>query len=335
MNAMPAHQFFLALLLVAGLALAPCAEASTTCTASMSNVSFGNVNPFDGSVSVNATIQYSCTITSILSSSRVRLCFSIGSGAQGDGSITPRRMTGTATPMSFNLFKDASYTQIWGTRADAAGPMHATMEIGALLGSVTQNASLTVYGRVPANQTALVPGAYSNNFSGINTELIYRYNEFLLGLEPFPVSCSGSGTGGTGTFPFTASASVVAACNPAFTVQNIDFGTHGLLTASIDTSATVAPQCTNTTPYQIGLDNGLYAVGNTRRMRSAGGRHVSYELYRDAGRSQRWGNTVNTDTVSATGDGSAQSLPIYARVAPQTTPPEGAYSDTVTVTIYY
>lgn len=332
---MYAHRLLSALLLLAGLAHMPRVEATTTCSASMSNVVFGNVNPFDGTVSVNATIQYSCTITSILSTSRIRLCLSIGSGAQGDGNISPRRMTGPATPMLFNLFKDSAYTEIWGTRANAAGPVEATMEVGAFLGSVTQNASRTVYGRVPSGQTTLAPGSYTNSFSGIHTELIYRYNEFLLGLSPFPDNCDGSGAGSSGTFPFVASATVATTCNPSFTVQDIDFGTHGLLSAAVDATATISPQCTNTTPYQIGLDNGLYAVGNTRRMRSPAGRHVSYELYRDAGRTQRWGDTPNTDTVSGTGDGSAQSVTVHARVDAQDTPPEGTYSDTVTVTIYY
>src|SRR5690606_643724 len=103
----------------------------------------------------------------------------------------------------------------------------------------------------------------------------------------------------------------------------------------IDTTALVSPQCTNTTPYQLGLDNGLYAVGNLRRMRSSGGRHVSYELYRDAARSQRWGDTPNSDTVSGTGSGSPQGVPIYARVAPQPPPPEGAYGDRPRDTLYY
>lgn len=40
----------------------------------------------------------------------------------------------------------------------------------------------------------------------------------------------------------------------------------------------------------IGLDNGLYASGTTRRMRNGAGQFVVYELYRDSPRSVRWGN---------------------------------------------
>jgi spore coat protein U-like protein len=324
------------LLALAWLLLPGWIEASTNCTATMSDATFGEVDPFAGVVDVTANLSFSCTTTLLAAGeAAVRACFSIDSGAQGDGSINPRRMLSGANALFFNLYRDASRSLIWGTRA-GSNHVEIMFRIPVLLLGSTYNGTITAYGRVPAGQTALIPGSYSNAFSGAHTLMEWRWAESTLISPTMPSSCiSSGGGGGTASFPFTATAAVAAACNPSFTAQNIDFGTHGLLTASIDTSATVAPQCTNTTPYQIGLDNGLHAVGNTRRMRSAGGRHVTYELYRDAARSQRWGNTVNTDTVSATGDGSAQSLPIYARVAPQTTPPEGAYSDTVTVTIYY
>ena len=74
--------------------------------------------------------------------------------------------------------------------------------------------------------------------------------------------------------------------------------------------------------------------GTTRRMRSAGGQFVSYELYRDSPRNQRWGNTLATDTLAGTGSGNAQSLTVYGRVAPQA-PTVGTYNDTITVTVTY
>ena len=326
----------LALIILVLLSPSP-ARASTTCSATLTNVQFSAVDPFGSTVDVSATLNYSCTISSILSSSKIRMCFSIGAGAQGGGNLAPRQMSSGGNLMSFNLYKDASRSLIWGTRSDGYGAVEATLVIGALLGSATANGSLTVYGRVPSGQTSLVPGSYSNLFSGSHTELIYQSNEFLLGLLDYPASCTAGGNGGgSGTFAFTASATVSASCDPAFTVNNLNFGTRGLLNANIDTTANVSPRCTNTTPYQIGLNNGLNASGSTRRMKSAANAYVSYELYRDAGRSLRWGNTQNVDTVSGTGSGGAQSLPMYGRVPVQSpTPAAGVYSDTVTVTIYY
>jgi spore coat protein U-like protein len=62
---------------------------------------------------------------------------------------------------------------------------------------------------------------------------------------------------------------------------------------------------------------------------------VTYELYRDVNRSQRWGSTVGTDTLSGTGNGNAQSATVYGRVAPQATPSPSAYTDTITVNVTY
>jgi spore coat protein U-like protein len=41
------------------------------------------------------------------------------------------------------------------------------------------------------------------------------------------------------------------------------------------------------------------------------------------------------DTVAGTGNGSAQTLSVYGRIAPQTTPAPGAYADTVNVTVTF
>ena len=67
---------------------------------------------------------------------------------------------------------------------------------------------------------------------------------------------------------------------------------------------------------------------------AAGGQFVTYELYRNTGRTLRWGNTLGTDTQAGTGTGTAQSQTVFGRVAPQT-PNVGSYSDTVTVTVTY
>ena len=67
---------------------------------------------------------------------------------------------------------------------------------------------------------------------------------------------------------------------------------------------------------------------------------INYELYLDAGRTQRWGNSLNppsTDTVTGTGTGSPQlpAVTVYGRVPPQTTPSAGSYGDTITVNVTY
>src|SRR3546814_1134616 len=84
---------------------------------------------------------------------------------------------------------------IWGTRTDGTyGAVSTTLAVPLGLLSSTATGSLTVYGRIPAAQTALIPGNYINVFSGGNTEFIYRYNNDLLGTASPPSDCVSAGT---------------------------------------------------------------------------------------------------------------------------------------------
>jgi spore coat protein U-like protein len=118
--------------------------------------------------------------------------------------------------------------------------------------------------------------------------------------------------------------------------NTLNFGTQGVLTANTDASASFAVQCTNTTPYNVGLDAGTTAGGTiVTRLLTSGSATVSYKIYSNAARTTNWGNTVGTDTLSGTGSGSSQSLTVYGRVPVQATPAPATYNDTVTLTITY
>ena len=95
-------------------------------------------------------------------------------------------------------------------------------------------------------------------------------------------------------------------------------------------------QCTNTTPYNIGLSAGAGtgATVTTRKMTS-GAKTINYSLYRDTPGGAVWGTTIGTNTVSATGTGSAQNTTVHGRVPPQAVPGAGTFTDTVVVTVTY
>lgn len=117
----------------------------------------------------------------------------------------------------------------------------------------------------------------------------------------------------------------------------VDFGSQGLLSANIDAAGAISVTCTTGTTYDVGLSAGAGsgATITNRKMTGPASATVTYQLYRDAGRTLNWGNTVTTDTLASTGTGAAQSIPVYGRVASQTTPGPGTYNDTVTVTVTY
>jgi len=152
----------------------------------------------------------------------------------------------------------------------------------------------------------------------------------------------GAANAATAVSNFQVQLQIVAQCVINSTAT-LNFGSPGVLggsggTTNTDQTTTLAVQCTNTTPYDIGLDQGTTTgalVSQRLLLNSVTGETVNYNLYTDAPRSVIWGNTVSTNTVHATGTGSSVSYTIYGRVPPQSTPTPGNYTDTVTVTITY
>ena len=119
--------------------------------------------------------------------------------------------------------------------------------------------------------------------------------------------------------------------------NNLDFGTNGLLLATIDLTTTLSVICTNLLPYNIGLDGGTNGGGVSARKMKGGPANelIDYSLSVNSARTTNWGNTIGTDTVSATGSGAAQTYIVYGRVPAQTTPRPGSYTDIVTLTVTY
>src|SRR5438067_1539935 len=114
---------------------------------------------------------------------------------------------------------------------------------------------------------------------------------------------------GTATGTLNVTLTITATC----TVRNtptLAFGSVGLLTSNTDAQTDIAVQCTNTTPYDIALGQGANGSSvTTRQMLGTGGSpsSVNYSLYRDAARTQNWGETIGTDVVHAIGNGLDQN----------------------------
>jgi spore coat protein U-like protein len=137
----------------------------------------------------------------------------------------------------------------------------------------------------------------------------------------------------TATTTFAVTATVQATCLVSATAMA--FGTYTGVTAT--SSSTVSVTCTNTTPYNLGLSAGLAtgATVSTRSMTGPGAALLGYALFSDSGRTVNWGQTIGTDTVTGTGNGSAQALTVYGQVAAAQYLAPGAYTDTITATITY
>lgn len=151
----------------------------------------------------------------------------------------------------------------------------------------------------------------------------------------FLIPWAGTSYAASTTSTFAVQVAITATCT-INSASTLNFGTQGVLGTNVDQTSTLQVTCTNTTPYNIGLDagTGSGATVATRKLTS-GGATVNYSLYSDSGRTTVWGTTIATDTVAGTGNGAAQSYTVYGRIPTQTTPAPGNYADTITVTVTY
>jgi spore coat protein U-like protein len=131
---------------------------------------------------------------------------------------------------------------------------------------------------------------------------------------------------------FNVTANVQATCLIAATPLN--FGTYdGTLN---NKTSNVNVTCTNTTPYNVGLDAGTAsgATVTTRKMVN-GANTLSYSLFSDSAETKNWGNTIGTDTVTGTGNGTSQALTVYGQIPASQYVTPATYSDTITATLTY
>jgi spore coat protein U-like protein len=140
----------------------------------------------------------------------------------------------------------------------------------------------------------------------------------------------------TATATFIVKTTVQAVCSVAAT--DLNFGVYSAQAGGDTmTNTTVIATCTPGTTYNIALGPG--GAGNiyAGRQMSSGPNKLNYQLYRDAGRTNIWGNTIGTDTV--VGGGGTGGLPVphtvYGTLARNQVVPAGSYQDTIVVTITY
>ena len=159
-------------------------------------------------------------------------------------------------------------------------------------------------------------------------------------LLSFIVLFQNSGYTATQTTTFNVTASITATCTISASGA-LAFGAYDPLSVTAnDNTNTLTIACTNTTPYTVSLDAGTGAGATVavRKMTSTTpNATLNYSLYQDASRTTLWGNTIGTNTVAGTGNGTNQNLTVYGRIpASQTSPPStSGYTDLITATVTY
>lgn len=158
----------------------------------------------------------------------------------------------------------------------------------------------------------------------------------LLALSLITLAGLGQAVAGTAVSNFSVRLTVVAECK-IISAGDMNFGAQGVWTSAIDVTSVLTMQCTRDTPFTIGFNQGVGGTGVSNRvMRSpASTDTVKYQLYRDAGRTLVWGNTIGSDTANGVGTGNQQNVSVYGRLPVQPGVAPGNYSDTITVTVTY
>ena len=251
-----------------------------------------------------------------------------------DATGNQRRMISGGNYLNFDLYQNAADTVEWGNYPNGnLGGGNQSVFTSSPTGTIS--ATITVYAVLDGGQQTAVPGSYSESMAPGGAT-----NDVQYGLTSSGNTCSADNSPSTSQFSFTVSATVITACNVS--AGTLNFGsTPASIVSAIDSTASITAQCTDTTPYSIGLGGGLNASGSQRRMQlGATGNYINYNLYTDSAYSHPWSTTTSTTSCTAgsstcdlgTGTGTNQTYTVYGQVPVQTAPAVGTFSDTVVVT---
>jgi spore coat protein U-like protein len=149
----PALRLGLVLLLAPPLpAMASC--GSCTCAVSATGVSFGRYSAQEPqSTDDTGNIRVSCGG----GVGSVAYTIQLSPGIYGNG-FRPREMGNGANRLGYNLYADAAHTAIWGDGSNGTSVVSGLLDVSAA-GSSREH---VVYGRIPAGQTSVAVGNYSD-----------------------------------------------------------------------------------------------------------------------------------------------------------------------------
>ena len=307
-----------------------------SCSVSYGDLSYGQVSAVAGATTdTQSSVNYTCSwgFFEPFFVSGVRLCLHIGPGSTSYNSAPGgfRKMRNGVNVMRHDIFTNASRSTVWGSKFDNlrnARPVEVELSSsGVSIFGGSKTGSVQMYGRATTD-SGLGSGTYTEIYSGTQASATYGPDDSLR-------NCNGTG-GDLATSSFTASANLAAQCS--ISASDLVFGATPSTAAPINQTSTINLNCSQGAAWQVALNpgNGAGATTTTRKMTRDGGTEtLNYQLYRNAGRTQLWGQSQNNDTFSGSGTGNNQSLTVYGRVPAQTTPRTGVYRDTVVATVIF
>lgn len=310
------------LLLLLALPAAP-AWAAVSCTASAPDMDFGTISAVPLPLTdVTPSLTINCTGGT--SGATVRVCVGINAGTGTGSGGGARYMNSGANTVQYQIYSDSARSTVWGD--STSGGMYEPMPSVVLGAGGSGSQAYPIYGRILNPPAQSVPvGTYS---SGLQFTI-----KFPAGGSPCTAGSGSVSSSGS----FNARVGVAASCT--VTAADVNFGSYASLASAVTGAGSLSVTCSPGRPYTIALNAGSTS-GNTIAARSmslngVGLGVVSYQLYRDAGPANVWGDGAVGVVYSGTGTGTAQSVPVYGLVPAQATPVPGTYLDTVRATVTY
>jgi spore coat protein U-like protein len=130
-----------------------------TCTASALPIIFASYSPISAAAATGSgTVTVTCTGISVLGLIKVDVAYTINLSKGGSSTYSPRKMSFLTNTFSYNLYKDAAYTQIWGYGSGGTGTVSDSYSGSGVLFAVVSR-DYPIYGLIPASQN-IAAGLY-------------------------------------------------------------------------------------------------------------------------------------------------------------------------------
>ena len=142
----------------------------------------------------------------------------------------------------------------------------------------------------------------------------------------------------TATASLTVTANVIKNCT--ISTAPLTLGAYDPVaanaTAPLDGIGTITVTCTKGAVAKVGLNAGANGQGATRRMTLSATEFLTYEIYKDTGHANVWGDTADTALdIPAAPNRNPRTFTAYGRVAAAQDAAVGNYTDTVVATVNF
>lgn len=295
-------------------------DALAGCTVSPGTADLGARSSFDvatTSVTTQSTTGFKCTggVLSILSTNTIDATLVASANAQG---TTPRLFNAaTGMYLPYAICQDVGCATVY----NFGSTIHwsSTTFLGILGLFNAPDGSLPLYLR-PVTGVQLPKGTYTDTI-GLNWTW-HLCAAGLLGLCVYD--------DGTATSTVTVTLEVLSDCF-IDSAPDLSFGSAAFVSTFDAVTQNIQVRCTPDVTYRVSFDMGNHSAAGWRRMLS-GANALQYNIYIPASGAV-W---TTTTFVTATGNGSAQSVPYRAMINPaQNNVPAGVYVDNVRVIVSY